>query len=422
MRVAIIGGGVAGLVCARQLCGIHQVTLFEAEGWAGGHANTVRVDLADETHQVDTGFIVYNERNYPLFSRVLQELGVATQPTEMSFSVSRTRPDLEYRGNGLGLYAQPANGLRPSYQRMLVDVLRFHRDARRLLDRPAASELATLGDLVAEGRYGSRLASDYLIPLGSAIWSANPATFERIPALTVARFLDNHGMLRLRGRPRWRTVVGGSREYVRALVRPFADRVLLARQVHKVARDGHGVTIVTDDGPECYDAAVLATHSDQALALLSDADRLEREVLGPIAYQANVATLHTDPGMMPRRRRAWASWNYHVPDAPSVAPTLTYWMNSLQRLDSRRSILVTLNREDEVDPSLVLGQWRYAHPVYDPESIVARNRRHWIQGRRRTWYCGAYWGYGFHEDAVRSGLDVARELGARPGRGILAAA
>ncbi len=303
MRIAIVGGGVAGLVCARQLCGIHQVTLFEADDRAGGHANTVRVDLADETHQVDTGFIVYNEPNYPMFSRLLRELQVATQPTEMSFSVSRTQPDFEYRGDGLRLYSQPLNGLRPSYQRMLVDILRFNRDARRLLDDTRAPELATLGELLAEGRYGERLASDYLIPLGSAIWSANPATFDRIPVLTVARFLDNHGMLRLRGRPRWRTVVDGSREYVHALVRPFSDRVLLARKVRKVTRDEHGVTIVTDHGPEVFDAAVLATHSDQALALLSDADRAEREVLGSIAYLSNVATLHTDPRMMPRRRR-----------------------------------------------------------------------------------------------------------------------
>ncbi len=421
MRIAIVGGGVAGLVCARQLHGIHEVTLFEADDRAGGHANTVRVDLADETHQVDTGFIVYNEQNYPQFSRVLRELRVATQPTEMSFSVSRTQPDFEYRGNGLGLYSQPLNGLRPSYQRMLVDILRFNRDARRLLDDTGAPELATLGELLAQGRYGGRLASDYLIPLGSAIWSANPSTFDRIPALTVARFLDNHGMLRLLRRPRWRTVVGGSREYVRALVQPFSDRVLLSRKVHKITRDGHGVTIVTDNGPQVFDAAVLATHSDQALALLSDADRAEREVLGSIAYLANVATLHTDPRMMPRRRRAWASWNYHVPAKPSTAPTVTYWMNSLQRLRSRRSILVSLNREDEIDPSLVLGQWDYAHPVYDPESAVARNHCHRIQGRRRTWYCGAYWGYGFHEDAVRSGLDVARRLGAPATRGILVA-
>jgi predicted NAD/FAD-binding protein len=414
VRVAIVGGGVSGLVCAHLLHPHHEVTVFEAEGRLGGHTNTVRVDLADETHYVDTGFIVFNDRNYPLFSTLLDRLGVPSQPSTMSFSVSATDPDLEYRGNGWRLYAQPANALRPEFQRLLVDVLRFNHRARRLLgDR---RDTASLGDFVRHGRYGDLFASHYLVPLGSAIWSADPTTFDAIPATTVASFFDHHGMLALKGRPEWRTVSGGSSRYVEALVRPFRHRVRLGSAVEKVTRRGTQVLVMSaGQGEESFDAVVMAAHSDQALKLLSDPSPTEREVLGAISYRDNVATLHTDVSLLPRRRAAWAAWNYHRSPELCRAPTVTYWMNCLQRLRSSAELLVTLNREHEIDPHRVLGQWRYAHPVFDQGSVRAQRRLGELQGRRGTFYCGAYWGYGFHEDGVRSGVDVARLLGARDG-------
>lgn len=413
MRVAVVGSGVAGLMCAHWLHPLHEITLFEADDRIGGHTNTVQVELDGEHHAIDTGFIVYNETNYPLFSSVLRTLGVATQPSEMSFSVSAGAHDFEYRGNGTALWAQASNALDPSFARLLLDILRFNRRARSLLLTGETDE--TVGDLLHRGGYGSRLSDHYLVPLGSAIWSADPTTFTNMPAHTLARFLHNHGMLQLKGRPRWRTVAGGSARYVHALTRPFSHRIRIATPVEKVVRNGASVTVLTRNGPEVFDAVVMAVHSDQALALLGDPSCQEREILGAIRYQPNVATLHTDTSLLPRRRRAWASWNAHLPAEPVARPTVTYWMNCLQRLRSRRQFCVTLNREREIDPATVLGQWSYSHPQYDTAAVAAQRRRSQIQGRNRTWYCGAYWGYGFHEDGVASALDVCKDLGA-PGR------
>jgi len=410
MRVAIVGSGISGLMCAHWLHPAHEITVFEADDRIGGHTNTVQVDLDGEHHAVDTGFIVYNETNYPVFSSVLHQLEVATQPSEMSFSVSTEGRDFEYRGNGTALWAQPSNALDPSFSRLLADILSFNRRARRLLT--AGDDAGTVGELLAHGRYGRRLADHYLVPLGSAIWSADPATFLEMPALTLARFLHNHGMLQLKGRPRWRTVTGGSDRYVQALIRPFAHRIRVSVPVEKLVRNGGSVTVLTGAGPELFDAVVVAVHSDQALGLLGDPTPPEREILGAIRYQPNVATLHTDISMLPRRRRAWASWNAHLPAQPVPRPTVTYWMNMLQGLRARQQLCVTLNRSDEIDPATVLGQWSYSHPVYDTAAVAAQRRRSEIQGRQRTWYCGAYWGYGFHEDGVVSALDACRDLGA----------
>jgi predicted NAD/FAD-binding protein len=410
VNVAVIGAGVAGLSCAYWLRQTHRVTLFEADDRLGGHANTVRVALDDGAYDVDTGFIVYNEPNYPMFSGLLDQLGVATQPSEMSFSVSAAGRDFEYRGNGLGLWAQPSNALRPSFQRLLADVLRFNRAARRLL--ATGDDPGTLADLVAAGDYGPRLVADYLVPLGSAIWSADPATFTAIPARTFAAFLDHHGMLQLKGRPQWRTVSGGSHRYVAAIDRMLGDRVRRSAEVVKVVREPTSVTVLTGAGPESFDAAVLAVHSDQALALLGDPSPDERTVLGAIRYQSNVATLHTDARLLPRRRSAWASWNAHLPAEPVGRPTVTYWMNRLQRIESSHQICVTLNRDDHIDPTTVLESWTYAHPIYDSAAVAAQRRQQDLHGHRRTWYCGAYWGYGFHEDGASSAADVCRELGA----------
>ena len=410
MRIAIVGTGVSGLVCAHLLSRRHDVTVFEADPRPGGHAHTVRIDLPDETHEVDTGFLVYNERNYPGLVRLFDGLGVATKASDMSFSVSDDVSGVEWRGTSLTtLFAQRRNALRPTFLRMLADVVRFNRTARALLTEEHPTD-RSLAELLAEGRWSSRFVEWYLIPMGSSIWSADPSTFLDMPAVTFARFFDNHGLLDYGDQPSWRTVDGGSRRYVEAILAPLGDAVRLSSPVAKVTRRDDGVEIHTDMGPERFDHVVLATHSDQALRLLSDPSVPERQVLGAIRYQPNRATLHTDERLLPRSRRAWASWNYHrLADQPRLA-TLTYRMASLQGIESAHEILVTLNRDDAIRDDRVLARFDYAHPVFDVAAIAAQRRHEELNGARRTWFCGAYWGYGFHEDGVQSARAVCRGL------------
>ena len=425
MRIAIVGTGISGLVCAHLLDPTHEVTVFEAGDRIGGHTNTIDVELpgpdgTTEHHAVDTGFIVFNERNYPGFIRLLDRLGVVSRVSDMSFSVSSEQTGLEYRASNLNtLYAQRSNLLRPSFSRMLVDILRFDRAARRLA-ASGADESLSLGRFVADGGYSRRFLDDFLVPFGASIWSADPATFLDFPAVAYCRFMDNHGLLQLRGLPIWRTVEGGSREYVRALTARLRQPVRTSTAVTKVVRRldptrpfGSTVELATDDGaPEAFDAVVLAGHSDQSLELLGDPSPAEREVLGAIRYQPNLATLHTDARLLPRQPRARASWNYHLGAGSGREATLTYWMNRLQGLESSHDILVTLNRADEVDPRKVIADVEYDHPVFDAGALAAQRRRPEIQGTRGTFFAGAYWGYGFHEDGVRSALDVCHHFGA----------
>ncbi len=410
MRIAIVGTGVSGLVCAHLLSRRHDVTVFESDSRPGGHAHTVRIDLADETHDVDTGFLVYNERNYPGLVRLFDRLGVATKASDMSFSVSDDASGVEWRGTSLTtLFAQRRNALRPAFLRMLADVVRFNRLARSLLTEEHPTD-QSLAQLLADGRWSSRFIEWYLIPMGSSIWSADPGTFLGMPAVTFARFFDNHGLLEYGDQPSWRTVEGGSRRYVEAVLAPLGDAVRLSSPVAKVTRREDGVEIHSDVGPERFDHVVLATHSDQALRLLSDPSVPERQVLGAIRYQPNRATLHTDERLLPRSRRAWASWNYHrLIDQPQLA-TLTYRLASLQGIDSAHEILVTLNRDDAIREDRVLARFDYGHPVFDVAAIAAQRRREELNGDRGTWFCGAYWGYGFHEDGVQSALAVCRRL------------
>jgi predicted NAD/FAD-binding protein len=410
MRVAIVGTGVSGLVCAHLLSRRHDVTVFEADGRPGGHANTVQVDLPDETHQVDTGFLVYNERNYPGLIALFDQLGVATKPSDMSFSVSDDVTGTEWKGTSLStVFAQRRNAVRPAFLRMLADVVRFNRKARGLLGQPEDLRLS-LADLLEDGRWSREFVDWYLIPMGSSIWSADPSTFLSMPASTFARFFDNHGLLDYGDQPDWRTVAGGSRQYVNAILDPLGAAVRLSSPVHKITRSDDGVEIYSDAGLERFDHVVVATHSDQALELLSDPSRLEREVLGAIRYQPNRATLHTDQSLLPTNRRAWASWNYHrLADQPKEA-TLTYRLRSLQGIESAHEILVTLNREDAIAEDRVLGRFDYAHPVFDVAAIAAQRRHDDVNGERRTWFCGAYWGYGFHEDGVQSARVVCRRM------------
>jgi predicted NAD/FAD-binding protein len=413
MRIAIIGSGVSGLVCAHLLHGRHDVVLYEAADRPGGHSHTHRVELPDANADVDTGFLVYNERTYPLFRGLLDRLGVATQPSDMSFSVSDQRTGIEWRGTSPStVFAQRRNVARPAFWRMLSDITRFNRLARRLLEDPP-SDGVTLEDVLAQHRWSTEFRDWYLVPLGSSIWSADPKTFTQIPAITFARFFERHGLLRLCDQPNWRTVTGGSQTYVQAILRPLEaeSRVRLGTPIEKIRREVGGVELLSPGGAESFDHVVVATHSDQALRLLSDPDRLENETLGAIRYQPNRATLHTDVRLLPRSRRAWASWNYHRLDAEVDHATLTYHLNPLQGIPSTVPVLVTLNQDDAVDPDLVLARMDYAHPVLDAGAINAQRRHRDISGARRTWYCGAYWGNGFHEDGVRSAVETCRALG-----------
>ena len=399
MRIAIIGSGVSGLVAAHLLHGRHDVVLYESDERPGGH--------------VDTGFLVYNERTYPLFCRLLDELGVATKPSDMSFSVADQRTGLEWRGTSVStVFAQRRNLARPDFLHMLADVGRFNRLARGLLADPPPDSV-TLEEVLAPHRWSAGFRDWYLVPLGSSIWSADPSTFTQIPAATFARFFERHGLLSLRDQPKWRTVDGGSKRYVDAILRPLRNegRLRLGTRVDKIRREPGGVEVVSEAGIETYDHVVLATHSDQALRLLSDPDRMERETLGALRYQPNRATLHTDASLLPTERRAWASWNYHRLEAERDEATLTYYLNRLQGIDSTTPVLVTLNRDDAIDPEKVLARMEYAHPVIDPAAVRAQGHRDEINGTRRTWFAGAYWGYGFHEDGVRSAVETCRAMG-----------
>jgi uncharacterized protein len=413
MRIAIVGAGISGLVVAHLLHHQHAVTVFEAAAYAGGHTNTVRVDTEHETHQIDTGFIAFNDRNYPNFERLLRRLGVVWQPSNMSFSVSAADGGFEYSSSSAnGLYATRRNLVTPAFHRMVVDLGRFHRAAHRLLARDDNG--VSLREWLEQERFSRQFVERLIVPQLSAVWSADPGHLWSFPARFLAQFLANHGMLGFRDRPRWRAIAGGSARYVDALVAPFANRIRLGAPVRSVMRCDDGVVVAAAGmEPERFDQVVLATHSDQALALLADASRREREILAAIPYQRNEAILHTDAQMLPRRRRAWASWNYHLTDEPKPVPTITYHMNRLQSLCAEREFCVTLNLAERIDPDKVIKRIRYAHPVYTAQGVHAQRRLGEISGIDRTHYCGAYWGWGFHEDGVNSALRVATALGVR---------
>jgi len=416
MRIAIVGTGVSGLACAHLLHTRHDVTVFEADSRPGGHTHTVRVALPDGEIDVDTGFIVYNERTYPGLVRLFEELGVATQPSDMSFSVSDEETGLEYRGTSPNtVFAQRRNVVRPDFLRMLREVGRFNRQARALLEGEVDPEL-TLGRLLARGRWSQRFVDWYLVPLGSSIWSADPRSFTEMPAATLARFFDRHGLLSVGDKPEWRTVTGGSARYVEAVLGPLRaeGRLRLSAPVGHVRRQLDGVVLRCAGSTvwELYDHVILATHSDQALDVLDDASPTEKEVLGAITYQRNDAVLHTDLALLPRRRRAWASWNFHRLRTAPGRVTMTYDLTRLQALPTQSRLLLTLNREEVPDPATVLRTFSYEHPVLDSAAVVAQGRHGEISGHDGISYCGAYWGAGFHEDGFQSGLRVCQRLGA----------
>jgi uncharacterized protein len=411
MRIAIVGAGVSGLVAAHLLHRRHDIVVFEAGDYAGGHANTVRVETPNQTHRVDTGFMVFNDRNYPNFERLLAQLGVSCQPTNMSFGVSDGRGDFEYcSASPNGLFAKRAHLATPWFHRMVVDLVRFNRSARELLG--GAYGEVSLGEWLAGQCFSEAFVRRLIVPQVSAVWSADPRQMWTFPARFIAEFFDNHGMLAFTGRPRWRTVSGGSESYVRALVCPWRDRLRLGTPIHSIERREDCVVLKPRGGePERFDEVVIATHSDQALVMLADADAREHEILGAMPYQANEAVLHTDASLLPRRRRAWASWNYHLLDSQAQRAAVTYHMNLLQSLQADRELCVTLNRTEAIDPARVIRTIPYAHPVYTAAGVRAQARHGEISGRNRTHYCGAYWGWGFHEDGVASALAVGADFG-----------
>lgn len=411
MKIAVIGSGIAGLGAAWQLSREHEVVLFEREPRLGGHTHTHGVVQAGRRYSVDSGFIVFNAQNYPLLTRMFDELGVASQETTMSFGVQDARNGLEYNATDLdSLFCQRRNLVSPRFWGMVRDILRFYREAPALLT--LAGDGPSLGDYLRGNRYGAMFIDDHLVPMASALWSSPSEGIMGFPAKYLARFMDNHHMLQVQGRPPWRVVRGGSSTYVQALQAAWSVKVRLSSPVRQVRRDAAGATVTTDHGEERFDQVVLACHSDQALALLADPSDAEREVLGAMPYQANETVLHTDASILPANRKAWAAWSAHVPAEPGAPCTVSYLMNLLQGLDSPEPFVVTLNRSQHIDPAKVLARMRYHHPVYTHASVAAQSRRGEINGVNRTWYAGAYWGFGFHEDGLRSGIEVARGLGA----------
>lgn len=414
LRIAVAGTGISGLAAAWLLSSRHDVTVYEKAERPGGHSNTVIADCPEGEVPVDTGFIVYNEANYPNLTAMFDHLGVETQGSNMSFAASLDtggRRRFEYSGSGLnGLFADRRNIASLRMWRMIGDIVKLYRAAPSLMFAEGLDE-KPLGDFLREQGYSASLRDDHLLPMCAAIWSLPVERVEQFPALAFLRFFDNHGLMRLKNRPVWRTVTGGSREYVRKLAQPLEGRIRYGAGVARVARDAAGVTVTDERGEsERYDHIVIASHSDEALAMLGDADREETRILGALPYQRNVAWLHSDASFMPQERRVWASWNYMGGGAGSPV-CVSYWMNRLQALPTERQLFVTLNPSHEPAPGTVVTRIDYDHPVFDAGAFAAQRELWQLQGKRRTWFCGAYFGSGFHEDGLQAGLAVAEELG-----------
>jgi len=410
MKIAVIGSGISGLTAAWRLHQRHDVTVFEANGYVGGHTNTIRFELDGREWAVDTGFIVYNERNYPNFAAMLDRLGVETQPTDMSFSVRCDHSGVEYNGTSINkLFAQRSNLLRPGFLRMVRDILRFHKEGPALSDAP--DDLTSVADFVERGGYSREFAERYLTPLGASLWSCPADAFQKFPIRFVVEFLSNHGMMQVEGRPQWRVIRGGSYRYVEKLIAPFRDRIRLNTPVRSVERRADSVRIVDASGAEGrFDHVVFACHSNQALRMLQDPTTVEIELLSAFPYQPNEAVLHTDPSALPRKRLAWASWNYHIRRDNPEKVAVTYNMNHLQGLPWDHVFNVTLNDDEGIAPERIIRRIQYEHPLYTASRAKAWARHGEIIGSNRTSYCGAYWGYGFHEDGVRSALAVTDVL------------
>ena len=412
MKIAIVGSGIAGLTCAYLLARRHDITVFEADARVGGHTHTVPVTVEGRDYAVDTGFIVFNDWTYPNFIRLLGQLGVAFKPTEMSFSVNDPDTGLEYNGNNLNsLFAQRSNLLSPGFWGMLRDILRFNKEARRDLAEQRIAADTTLDDYLQAGGYGERFILHYIVPMGAAIWSMPMAEMLNFPLQFFVRFFENHGLLSVSNRPQWQVIKGGSSAYITPLTESFKERIRLNCPVGRIDRDAHGVVIHSPAGIERFDKVVLACHSDQALRLLGNPDSKEREILGALPYADNEVVLHTDTRLLPERKLAWASWNFRLAGSGHTHAAVTYDMNILQGIQSDTTFCVSLNQSAAISPSKVLARFTYAHPQFSLASVAAQARWEELHGAQHTYYCGAYWANGFHEDGVVSALRVAGAFG-----------
>ena len=410
MKIAIIGTGISGLTAAYLLNRKHEITVFEKNDYIGGHTHTHTIKTKKSTLAVDSGFIVYNEVTYPNFIKLLDQLGVQRQKTTMGFSVKSVKKNLEYAGNSLNsLFAQRLNYLRYSFWIMLRDILRFNKKGKA--DLPDLSAEIKLGDYLKQNNYSLSFINHYIIPMGSAIWSSNAQSMLDMPALFFIRFFNNHGLMEVKNRSGWWVIKGGSKEYVKKMIAEFDSRIKLNTAVQSISRSDNKITIQVTDKEEIFDAVVIATHSDQALRMLADSTNQEKEILGALPYQSNEAMLHTDSSVLPKRKLAWASWNYNLDQEPYKPMAMTYNMNILQTLDSEDTYCVTLNNNDLVDDEKVVKTMFYDHPQFTPEGIKAQKRKHEISGIKNTYYCGAYWRNGFHEDGVVSALEVCSHFG-----------
>ena len=412
MNIAIIGAGISGLTAAHFLRERHDLTIYESADRIGGHTATVDVSWQGRDYAIDTGFIVYNDWTYPNFIKLLQALGVDTQPTEMSFSVRCDSSGLEYGGNNLNtMFAQRRNLMRPSFHGMLLDILRFNREAVRDLESGRLSSNTTLGDYLTENRYGKTFIEKYLLPMGCAIWSASTTRMMEFPLLFFIRFFRNHGLLSVNDRPQWHVIKGGSRSYLAPLTRGLQESIRLNARIQSVRRRLDAVELIMQDGHRIlHDQVIFACHSDQALALLGDATAAEREALGAIPYQSNEVVLHTDESLLPRQRKAWSSWNYWLRENQQQRAVLNYNMNILQGLQAETTFCVTLNASDSIAADKIIDRFEYSHPVFSLQGISAARKIDEFNGLNRSWFAGAYLGNGFHEDGVVSGKKVAEAI------------
>jgi predicted NAD/FAD-binding protein len=415
MKIAVIGSGISGLSCAHYLSADHEVWVYEGNRKIGGHTATVDVQLGTRRYAIDTGFIVFNDRTYPNFIALMDELGVSSKPTAMGFSVKDPESGLEYSGTNLDtLFAQRRNLMSLPFLGMVRDILRFNRESVADLDNGNINDSETLGSYLARHGYGEKFVQHYLAAMGSAIWSADCATILDFPVGFFLLFFKNHGLLSVKDRPQWRVIEGGSREYLKPLCARFSERISVGNPVERVDRTvDRGVTLIMADGQRLmFDQVVFATHSDQALALLDQPTPTERRILGAISYQTNDVVLHTDIRLLPRNTKTWSSWNYTLGQSDDRA-VVTYNMNILQGLHAPETFCVTLNNTAAINPHKILGQFQYDHPVFSVEGLAAQRRWYEINGAVNTWYCGAYWHNGFHEDGVVSALRVADALSSR---------
>ena len=413
MKIAIIGSGISGLTCAYILNRKHDITIFEKNDYIGGHTHTHEIEYSGRKWNIDSGFIVYNERTYPNFINILDRLGVERQLTRMGFSVKSEKNDLEYAGHSLnGLFAQRSNLFRPSFIRMLRSMWRFNSEARS--DLKGLDSETTLGEYLKSNGYPEEFIQHFIIPIGAAIWSTVPNQMMDMPAIFFIRFFENHGMLQIVDRPNWWVITGGSKRYVEKMVDGFENKIRLSSPVKNVKREGGSITVqfgANSLESENFDSVIFATHSNQSLAMLDAPTKAEIEILSAIKYQKNDALLHYDDSILPKRKNAWSSWNYLLDEDQSKAVALTYNMNILQSLKSDRTFCVSLNSGNLVDESKVIKELSYDHPLFTTSSINAQSRKHEISGKNNTYYCGAYWRNGFHEDGVMSALDVCKDFG-----------